>query len=392
MFEAYWNAHKDDHVKVGYANDTLSYFVKSKEQEGCPWFVSALLDDAIRELHSFVGNAVTGDRAIVVGNGSTQLFQAALYALATRDGTSTPVVSEAPFYSAYREIIDYLQSKLFHWAGDSKTFHPKANETFIEMVTTPNNPCGTMREGLGLGDKGTIVHDLAYYWPTYVPIISSFDSDVMLFTLSKCTGHAGLRIGWAVVKNPAVAKKMAEFVALNTIGLAQDAQSRAAGLIRTVIRGYGGKRRQDHCIADDNFEISLSDPKYLLAHEIRITEALLAKKFFHWSRQVMESRWVKVRSALAGNKNFSLQNNVASATHTFSTCTFSGTSHSTYPAFIWLKCEKEGTDCQMILKRNGILGRNGALFGVSTQYARLSLLDHEPAVDLLVERLTTLEC
>lgn len=237
---------------------------------------------------------------------------------------------------------------------------------------------------------------------------------------------------WAVVKNPAVAKKMAEFVALNTIGLAQDAQSRAAGLIRTVIRGYGGKRRQDHCIADDNFEISLSDPKYLLAHEIRITEALLAKKFFHWSRQVMESRWVKVRSALAGNKNFSLQNNVASATHTFSTCTFSGTSHSTYPgtwrpalskslvllqctptssfdshvevgtgidspsvtwtAFIWLKCEKEGTDCQMILKRNGILGRNGALFGVSTQYARLSLLDHEPAVDLLVERLTTLEC
>lgn len=99
LFEAYWNAHKDDHVKVGYANDTLSYFVKSKEQEGCPWFVSALLDDAIRELHSFVGNAVTGDRAIVVGNGSTQLFQAALYALATRDGTSTPVVSEAPFYS-----------------------------------------------------------------------------------------------------------------------------------------------------------------------------------------------------------------------------------------------------------------------------------------------------
>lgn len=99
MFEAYWDEHKDDHVMVSSANETLSYFVKSKKDQGGPWFVSAELDDGIRELHALVGNAVTQDRVIVVGTGSTQLFQAALYALASRDGTSTPVVSESPFYT-----------------------------------------------------------------------------------------------------------------------------------------------------------------------------------------------------------------------------------------------------------------------------------------------------
>ena len=108
MFEAYWDLHKDDHVRVSSANETLSYFLKSKKHQGGPWFVSAELDDAVRELHALVGNAITHDRAIVVGTGSTQLFQAALYALASRDGTSTPVVSESPFYTvAYTQFISF---------------------------------------------------------------------------------------------------------------------------------------------------------------------------------------------------------------------------------------------------------------------------------------------
>lgn len=74
MFEVYWNVYKDDYVKVGYVNDMLSYFVKLKEQEGCFWFVSVLLDDVIREFYLFVGNVVIGDRVIVVGNGSIQFF------------------------------------------------------------------------------------------------------------------------------------------------------------------------------------------------------------------------------------------------------------------------------------------------------------------------------
>jgi len=64
----------------------------------------------------------------------------------------------------------------------------------------------------------------------------------------------------------------------------------------------------------------------------------------------------------------------------------------TATAFIWLKCEEQEADCHLILKQNGILTRSGVCFGVSPQYARLSLLDHKPAVDLLVQRLAALKC
>eukprot|EP00959_Pyramimonas_sp_CCMP1952_P067650 1412126-Pyramimonas_sp.AAC.1 len=45
--------------------------------------------------------------------------------------------------------------------------------------------------------------DSAYYWPHYTPVRRArapTDDSVLAFTLSKLTGHAGTRIGWAVVK------------------------------------------------------------------------------------------------------------------------------------------------------------------------------------------------
>lgn len=125
MFEEYWNAHKGEHVMVRCANDTLSYFVEYKKHGGGPWFVSAELDNAIRELHAMVGNAVTHNRHIVVGTGSTQLFQAALFALASSSSscsdhqhprnvdptsTSTAVVAQSPYYSVGHTEFESIQS------------------------------------------------------------------------------------------------------------------------------------------------------------------------------------------------------------------------------------------------------------------------------------------
>lgn len=54
---------------------------------------------AIR-LHNLVGNAATQDRYMVVGTGSSQLYQAVLYALTATDNSKPmSVVSAAPFYS-----------------------------------------------------------------------------------------------------------------------------------------------------------------------------------------------------------------------------------------------------------------------------------------------------
>ncbi|KAG0578251.1 hypothetical protein KC19_4G009200 [Ceratodon purpureus] len=385
MFEEYWDVHQDDNVMVTRANEGISYFVKSKMHQRGPWFVSVELDDAVRELHALVGNAVTRDKFIVVGTGSTQIFQAALYALASRNGTSTPVVSEFPCYTGYPQTIKYLQSKLFHWAGDSKTYQPKGDEVFIEVVCSPNNPCGEIREGLlaGRNNNGVLVHDLAYYWPTYTPITMALNNDVMMFTLSKCTGHAGLRIGWAIVKDPQVAKKMVDFIGMNTIGVSRDAQLRAASIIRTVVKGY-----QSGPLADsiaDGMHTFLSQRWPFIRGDVLINAILSRGKLFHWSKAVMENRWGKVRSAVAANRSFSIREPPLPAI-----CTFLGTASSPSSAFIWLKYEEEA-DCQKILQRNGILARGGPAFGVSAQYARLSLLGREQDVDLLVKRLATLK-
>ena len=67
------------------------------------------LGAAIRRLHGVVGNAVTDDRYIVVGTGSSQLFQALLYAFTTPGGPDpVSVVSSAPYYSVRPPLLNIL--------------------------------------------------------------------------------------------------------------------------------------------------------------------------------------------------------------------------------------------------------------------------------------------
>lgn len=97
MFEPYWRKMGDKGKVVIRGGDLMSYFSDMKNE--C-WFLEPELRDAIRRLHRVVGNAVTDDRHVVVGTGSTQLFQALLYALTTPGGAEpVSVVSSAPYYS-----------------------------------------------------------------------------------------------------------------------------------------------------------------------------------------------------------------------------------------------------------------------------------------------------
>lgn len=90
-------------------------------------------------------------------------------------------------------MTDCLKSGLHKWAGDAKIFDKR--EPYIELVTSPNNPDGFVRHSMVNRSGGILVHDLAYYWPQYTPISSPADNDLTLFTVSKSTGHAGMRIG-----------------------------------------------------------------------------------------------------------------------------------------------------------------------------------------------------
>ncbi|KAG0500209.1 hypothetical protein HPP92_000281 [Vanilla planifolia] len=127
---------------------TVSYF---SDVTNLCWFLEPDLASEIRRLHLVVGNAVVADDSfIIVGTGSSQLFQAALFALSTSpevvaaSAGPVPVISSVPYYSSYPAAADLLRSRLFRWAGDTSSFK-QSNKPYIEVVCSPSNPDGSMK-------------------------------------------------------------------------------------------------------------------------------------------------------------------------------------------------------------------------------------------------------
>ncbi|PIN09987.1 L-tryptophan--pyruvate aminotransferase [Handroanthus impetiginosus] len=351
MYESYWKE-VDQKCSVTIPGfQSLSYFANIKNL--C-WFLEPKLEEEIKRLHNTVGNAIVEDRHIVVGTGSSQLILAAFYALSDPLNESGPVniVSAVPFYSSYPEMSNYLQSTLFKWSGDARCFNKDG--PYIEMVTSPNNPDGVIREPVVNRAKGMTVHDLAYYWPQYTAITSHADHDIMLFTVSKCTGHAGSRIGWALVRDEKVARKMVKFVEINTIGVSKEAQLRAANILEII---------------------SLSCQTDNKPHDL--------DNFFEHSHNLMVQRWNKLRDVVLNNGLFSVPK------FPLQYCKFKRDFTETYPAFAWVKC-KEGMDCEKLLRGQKILARSGRRFGSEPEYARISMLSRDEEFDLFVQRLSSI--
>ncbi|CAM6113929.1 unnamed protein product [Calypogeia fissa] len=376
MFEDYWLHNGDESSTTEiFGWQQLSYYANSKQF----FFVQTQLDQVIRRLHDVVGNAVTDGRHIVIGVGSTQLLQAALYALSSPpslgSSTTTPmsVVSEAPYYSAYPMQTDYLKSGLYRWAGDAAKFKQSTSEVdeaaYIELITSPSNPTGEIRKAVVNGTRGVLVHDLAYYWPHYVPITAPADDDLMLFTMSKNTGHAGTRIGWAIVKDLDVAKRMAKFIELNSIGVSKDAQIRSTQILRSVIMAYKGDDRMlDERTMSGAVEVHAESKQGL----------------FHFGASEMAFRWRRLRYALASGVRFSLLPEFESAY-----CAFFKQTRITTPAFAWLRCNEE-EDCEKFLGLHGILTRGGFHFGADASFVRISMVDRRSTFEILIDRLEAL--
>ncbi|XP_020193641.1 tryptophan aminotransferase-related protein 2 [Aegilops tauschii subsp. strangulata] len=350
MFEAFWRETGDAAELVIPGWQTMSYF--SDVSNVC-WFMEPDFDQQVRRLHRTVGNAAVDGCHVLVGTGSTQLLMAALYALSPAGAVQpTSVVSTAPFYSWYPAVTDFLRSGLFRWAGDANSF---VGDAYIELVCSPNNPDGAIRDALlGSGGAGKAVHDLAYYWPQYTPITRRADHDIMLFTMSKSTGHAGTRIGWALVKDREVARRMTKFVELNTVSVSKDSQLRAARVLRAVSDGYDGGASR---------------------HQL-----------FDFGRRKMAERWRMLREAAAASGIFSLPE------VTSGRCNFANETAANNHAFAWLRCDREDVeDCAGFLRGHKMLTRSGNQFGADPRYVRVSMLGRDDAYDIFIRRLASLK-
>lgn len=172
------------------------------------------LEKAIVNIHETIGNVKNpSSYKIVIGNGASQLISAAVWAnrlVYWGKMISAPI----PYFSRFPELVSIGGAK---WAT--------LNNVDEKILTAPNNPDGTFTEySAGIKRYGNKIIDACYNWPQYVNKVKKLDDELIIFSLSKATGHAGTRLGWALVKNESVAKEMKNFVENNTMGVSQLAQ------------------------------------------------------------------------------------------------------------------------------------------------------------------------
>ncbi|KAL1319592.1 hypothetical protein HN51_071841 [Arachis hypogaea] len=319
-------------------------------------YISQLLVNHIKKLHEIVGNAVTDGRYIVFGGGSTQLFNAAVYAFSPNNNDSSlnpaKVVATAPHFPVYRTQTELFNSRDYRYEGDTSLWKNNTDNngtTFIEFVTSPNNPDGKLNKAVLEGPNVKTINDRAYYWPHFTPLPSPADDDLMLFTISKLTGHAGTRFGWAIIKDKGVYEKMLTYLELNTVGISREAQLRALKLLNVVLEGGD------------------------------------TKEIFQFGYSTMRDRWSRLKQIISKSKRFSLQK--LSPQY----CTFFKRVRDPSPAYAWLKCEREeDKNCYEILKAAGINGHEGSMYSADDRYVRLSLIRSQDDFDILINKLTVL--
>ncbi|KAK9740802.1 hypothetical protein RND81_03G061300 [Saponaria officinalis] len=269
FLEPFWKKHKENSSVLVSAWHRLGY---SYPVEGK---MSGELQKYIFKLHELVGNAVTEGRHIVFGTGSTQLLNAAVHSLSSFSPVSPALVLVSiPYYPLYKSQTEYFETTNYKFKGDVSKWKNKTDgaQMLIEFVTSPNNPdCQLKKKVLQEGPLTRAIHDHVYYWPHYTAIPAPCDEDIMIFSISKLTGHAGSRFGWALVKDESVYQKMKQYVSYNTMGVSHDTQLRMLELLKVVVDEGG-------------------------------------KKLFEFGYETMKDRWKRLNAIFSTTSRFSLQN------------------------------------------------------------------------------------
>ncbi|KAJ8760504.1 hypothetical protein K2173_015171 [Erythroxylum novogranatense] len=343
FLEPFWMKHAASSTIVVPAWHRMSY----EFNDGS--LISEELKNQILKLHDIIRNANTSGRHIIFGAGATQLLNAAVYALSHDDDPSEArVVASAPYYPVYKEQTELFDSEDFEFSGDTSSWKNDYDplHSYIELVTSPNNPDGKLRKAVLQGQSVHFIHDLAYYWPHFTAIPAPADENLVLFTLSKLTGHAGSRFGWALVKDEAVYQRMLTYMSLSTYGVPRETQLRVLKLLKVVIEEGEGR------------------------------------EIFEFGFQIMSKRWEDIHRIISMSKRFSLQDIGPQF------CSFNQGVREASPAFAWLKCEKEeDMDCYNVLKASKIIGREGVMFGAESRFVRLSLVKSQDDFNLLLQRI-----
>jgi aspartate/methionine/tyrosine aminotransferase len=164
-------------------------------------------------LESFHGGKV------VITNGAKQALGAAMYATARKNC----------FKMGIGKIYWSLLPKLAEMHGVIAVKSSSTQDFDSLLFTAPNNPngsCISTEEMRNLWDEMRsldipMIHDAAYYTPTYLPKDYKFGNvgDIQIFSFSKMFGLPGLRLGYAVLHNEDYLKDFSAYMEHMTVGV-----------------------------------------------------------------------------------------------------------------------------------------------------------------------------
>jgi len=294
--------------------------------------IQKAMQEAITGIHKVVGNVNIEGKTIVYAHGATELIMATQWAHMQLSNGAATAFAQVPYYNGYP--VPGSMGFNLTW---SKSTSLSENDNIIEMLAYPNNPDGQMRQPFYNYTTGRVVHDMVYYWPHLIPESKGamLDFDIMFFSMSKLSGHAGTRFGWAVVKDPKLAAMMQKFIDNTSIHISVDASHRAWRVLNYVMKN------------SDNFFSSI--------------------------KQEFSSRWNVVNEVFGSSCRFIQHSRVG---------TF-------YP---WVQCtnKEDAKDCASVFASVGVKVLPGTLFGATSAFVRMEMVQYRPVFDLMMERLKTL--
>uniref|UniRef100_A0A0A9DKG1 Alliinase C-terminal domain-containing protein n=1 Tax=Arundo donax TaxID=35708 RepID=A0A0A9DKG1_ARUDO len=124
----------------------------------------------------------------------------------------------------------------------------------------------------------------------------------MMFTMSKPSGHAGSRFGWALIRDENVAQRAYDYVQMSIMGASRDTQLRMLKIVKVMLANLHGE--------DD---------------------------IFTFGYNVMRSRWRRLNAVVSRSRRISLQKIPSEY------CTYFKRVREPSPAYAWVKCERRKT-------------------------------------------------
>jgi aspartate/methionine/tyrosine aminotransferase len=343
MYQQYW-----EQVKVEQSDTTIEIIPSYRtgyeftsetliDGQNNPYSIGVVLNKAIRTLHDVAGNAETKDYTIVLGSGGTQLIAAATWAftqLANQQGIPTvEVFAKTPYYGGYKGWANTYPSV----TRFNDSYVQPDPTRIIEFVNVPRNPTGSVNFTAHYSASKYIAHDMVYYWPSLLEpkTLIKAKENVMIFSLSKLSGHAATRFGWALVKDPKVASLMAAFIGHVMIHTSIEGQFRALRVIQHI-----------------------SDQP----------------SFFTYIRTKMQKRWEQLLAVFNEKDPQQQKYAVESVPGQF---------------YVWLHCKQPNVNCYDFLYKHHIVGWEGQDFGIKEKglYVRMEMVVRDSTFSLILKRL-----